>query len=92
MTPPLRPIPAAADIARWRLRGRGGQQTAMNDTVQKRYDEALGRLRDLASGKMTLDLTEAGDGSGAATLDASNEFAVRASAPPARAPGALEGW
>lgn len=82
----------AADVARWRLRGRGGQQTAMNDTVQKRYDEALGRLRDLASGKMTLDLPATSEGAAGATPDAANEFAVRACAPPARATGALEGW
>lgn len=82
----------AADIARWRLRGRGGQQTAMNETVQKRYDEALGRLRDLASGKMTLDLPATSEGAPGAAPDAANEFAVRACAPPARAAAALEGW
>lgn len=80
-----------ADIARWRLRGRGGQQTAMNETVQKRYDEAIGRLRDLAAGRMTLDVDPAG-ASGAAAAEAANEFAVRGSAPAQRAPAALEGW
>lgn len=86
-TPMLRGF--AADIARWRLRGRGGQQTAMNETVQKRYDEAIGRLKDIASGRLTLDSEPAGDG---VPSDAANEHRILAHMPPARAPGILEGF
>lgn len=82
----------AADIARWRLRGRGGQQTAMAETVQRRYDEAIGRLRDLAAGRMMLDLSADTAGADAGVVEAANQYAVRSSAPPARAPALLEGW
>jgi phage gp36-like protein len=81
----------AADIARWRLRGRGGQQTAMNETVQKRYDEAIGRLKDIASGKLTLDL----DGPAAAisgAAEAANEMTVRVSPQTSRLPDLLGGY
>lgn len=81
----------AADIARWRLRGRGGQQAAMVEVVQKRYDEALVRLRDIASGKLTLDV-EPSSASGADTSDASNELAVHASITPSRIPTLLDGF
>lgn len=78
-----------ADIARWRLRGRGGQQSAMNETVQKRYDEAIARLKDIAAGRLTLDV----EGQGAAgPSDAANENRIIAHMPPARAPGMLEGF
>ena len=80
-----------ADIARWRLRGRGGQQAAMNETVQKRYDEALGRLRDIASGKLTLDVVPDAT-SGTDTSEASNELAVRATQSPSRIPAMLDGF
>lgn len=79
----------AADIARWRLRGRGGQQSAMNETVQKRYDEAIGRLKDIAAGRLTLDLPP---GAAGAPEAAANELAVSAAMPAARAPAALEGF
>ena len=79
----------AADIARWRLRGRGGQQSAMNDTVQKRYDEAVARLKDIASGRLTLDVPMA-DGTGPSP--ASSEQRITASMPPARAAGLLAGY
>ncbi len=77
----------AADIARWRLRGRGGQQTAMNETVQKRYDEAIGRLKDIAVGKLALDVE--GGVTDAASADA---FAVLGSSPVSRVPDMLNGW
>lgn len=78
----------AADIARWRLRGRGGQASAMNEVVQKRYDEALARLKDIASGKLTLDIAPVGDGA----LAAATELRVTTAMPPARAGGLLEGY
>lgn len=78
----------AADIARWRLRGRGGQSSAMNETVQKRYDEAIARLKDIAAGKLTLDLT----GSAPAAEAAAAELRITAAMPPARGPSLLEGY
>jgi phage gp36-like protein len=79
----------AADIARWRLRGRGGQQTAMNETVQKRYDEAIARLKDIAAGRLTLDIAQP---VGGVPSDAANETRIVAHMPPARAPCMLEGF
>lgn len=76
----------AADIARYRLRGKGGQQSAMSDVVQKRYDDAVLRLKDIAAGRLALDLAS---NSGSAS---SGEFAVSASVPVARAPSILEGY
>lgn len=78
------------DIARWRLRGRGGQQTAMNETVQKRYDEAIGRLKDIAAGKLTLDI-EPQPGA-PMPPDAANELRIIGHMPPARAAAILEGF
>jgi phage gp36-like protein len=90
-TPMLRGF--VADVARWRLRGRGGQQTAMSETVQKRYDEAIGRLRDLAAGRMTLDLASGSGASGEAVFEPLAEAqSVRAVMPCARAGALLEGW
>lgn len=86
-TPMLRGF--AADIARWRLRGRGGQQTAMNETVQKRYDEAIGRLKDLQSGKLALDIK---GGSATADAGAGVDLRVEGSMPPMRYPSVLQGW
>jgi len=79
-----------ADIARWRLRGRGGQQTAMNETVQKRYDEAIGRLKDIASGRLTLDIEAGPDAP--VPPDAANELRIVATMPPSRAGAILEGF
>jgi phage gp36-like protein len=44
-----------ADIARWRLRGKGGQQTAMVETIQKRYDEAILHLKRIERGEFSLE-------------------------------------
>jgi phage gp36-like protein len=79
----------ASDIARWRLRGRGGQQTAMNETVQKRYDEAVARLKDIAAGKLTLDLPMT-DGSG--PTPAASEQRIISSMPPSRVSGLMNGY
>lgn len=77
----------AADIARWRLRGRGGQQTAMTDVVQRRYDAALAMLRDISSGKLALDA----DGSGVLT-QAPQQFTVTSDPQVSPVPGLLEGY
>lgn len=79
-----------ADIARWRLRGRGGQQTAMNGTVQKRYDEAIGRLNDIAKGRLTLDVPA--EPGAAVPPEAANELRIVGHMPPARAASILEGF
>lgn len=78
----------AADIARWRLRGKGGQQSAMNDVVKERYDEALARLKDIAAGRLVLDLAAPP----AELAAAANETAVHSSAPLSRLPGMMEGY
>lgn len=82
----------AADIARWRLRGRGGQQTAMNETVQKRYDEAIGRLKDVAAGKLMLDLPASGAGGEVAATPASDPLAISSAMPVARLDGIMAGY
>ena len=74
----------AADIARWRLRGRGGQQSAMNETVKQRYDEAIARLKDIAGGRLTLDVS--------GQTDASDELNVSTAIRPDRVTGVLQGW
>jgi phage gp36-like protein len=85
----------SADIARWHLRSLGGQQTAMNETVQKRYDEALARLKDIASGKLTPDFATGasvtGDGSlpGTEIEAAANESVVSVAMPVQRVPGLI---
>lgn len=78
----------AHDIARYRLRTKGGQQSAMNELVQKQYDAAMAMLKDIAGGRITLDAH--GDDAG---LDrGTHADAMRAGMPAARAPGMLEGW
>lgn len=77
----------AADVARYRLRGKGGQQTAMSEVVQKRYDDAIQRLKDIAAGRLTLDVP-----GGAGVAAQGGEFAVSARMPDGRVADALEGW
>lgn len=79
----------AHDIARWRLRGKGGQQTAMNDAVQGQYDEAMRLLRDIQAGRHLLD--QDGDGYGPDEARSVAE-AMGGAMPAARMPGTLEGW
>lgn len=50
----------AFDIARYKLRGQGGQSSTMSEVVRQRYEDALGLLKDISVGKITLDST--GDG------------------------------
>lgn len=78
----------AHDIARYRLRSQGGQQSAMNDMVEKQHAAALALLKDIGGGRVTLDA----DGDGAQPEGGTHADTVRASMPPARAPGMLEGW
>ena len=81
----------AADIARWRLRGRGGQQSAMAEVVKQRYDEAIKALRDIAAGKLALDLGAPGVGPADASAAGANT-AFHASFPPSRVARIMEGW
>lgn len=78
-----------ADIARWRLRGKGGQSSGMAEVVKDRYDEAMRALRDISAGKLVLDIAAPG-------LDLTQAGAVngafRADMPPSRRPAILEGW
>jgi len=78
----------AHDIARYRLRAKGGQQTAMTDAIKEQYDEAMRQLRDIASGKLTLDVEGDGTQPEAGTV----AEAMGGSMPPGRMSGVLEGW
>lgn len=79
----------AADIARYRLRGRGGQQAAMNDVVKERHDTAISRLKDIAAGRMTLDIA----GTGAPeVVPAANEQRVLSAMPESRVGQILHGY
>lgn len=79
----------ALDIARYRLRGRGGQQAAMNDAVKERHDTAIARLKDLAAGRMTLDI--AGTGT-SVPPPAANETRVLSIMPESRAERLMQGF
>lgn len=76
----------AADIARHRLRGQGGQQAAMNDVVQARHDEAIARLKDIAAGRLTLDFPSEKLG------DAPRDLAIHVATPAQRRDGVLSGF
>ena len=78
-----------ADIARWRLRGKGGQASSMAEVVKDRYDEAMRALREIAAGKLVLDIAAPGLDLAAAGA-ANNTF--RADMPPSRRPAILGGW
>lgn len=78
----------AHDIARYRLRAKGGQQSAMNDAVQKQYDEAMRLLRDIAEGRLTLDA----DGDGSQPEPGTAAMTMGGAMPPSRAKSMLEGW
>lgn len=73
-TLPLQTQPAvlnrlACDLARYFL-----YDESPTELVQKRYDEAIAYLRDVASGKVSLGVNESGD------VATSNELAVMESA------------
>lgn len=78
----------AHDIARYRLRAKGGQQSAMNDVVEKQHAAAMALLKDIGGGRVTLDA----DGDGVHPEAGTHADTMRADMPPARAPGMLEGW
>ncbi|HEY9212064.1 MAG TPA: DUF1320 domain-containing protein [Ancylobacter sp.] len=78
----------AHDIARWRLRAKGGQQTEMNDAVKAQYDAAMALLRDIGSGKVTIDA----DGDGTTPEPGTSSEAVSGHMPAGRMNGVLEGW
>lgn len=80
-----------ADIARWYLRGQGGPTSDMAEVVKDRYDEAMKALRDVASGRLTLDIDAPGASVGeAANLGANSR--VLSVMPPARTSDVLGGW
>lgn len=79
---------AAFDIARYRLRCKGGQQSAMNDLVQRQYDAAMALLKDISGGRITLDV----DGDGAQPEGGTHADTMRGEMPATRAPSLLEGW
>lgn len=81
-----------ADIARWRLRGRGGQQSAMAEVVKQRYDEAIKALRDIAAGKLVVELDAPAAAANETAANAGVNTAVRSKFPPARAARVMEGW
>lgn len=76
----------AHDIARYRLRAKGGQQTAMAETIKDQFDQAMKLLRDIADGRVALDSNDDGQADPGATNKVHGEM------PPARMPGVLEGW
>lgn len=50
----------AFDLARYKMRGQGGQSSTMSEVVRQRYEDAIGTLKDISAGKITLDSN--GDG------------------------------
>lgn len=78
----------AHDIARYRLRAKGGQQSAMSEAVQKQYDEAMRLLRDIAEGRLTLDV----DGDDSQPEPGTAALNMGGAMPPARMGRMLEGW
>lgn len=76
----------AHDIARYRLRAVGGQQSSQSDAVKDQYDQAIKFLRDIADGRMVLDSNDDGE------TDAGNANKVVGVMPEARMPDVLEGW
>lgn len=81
------------DIARWRLRGQGGPESTMADTVKDRYEEAMKGLRDIAAGRMSLDLPAGAPGADAAeAANAGANTRIHSAMPPSRLGSVLEGW
>lgn len=78
----------AHDIARWRLRAKGGQQTAMADTVKAQYDAAMALLRDISAGRVTL----VASGEGAQPEPGAHADSMGGHMPASRMDRALEGW
>ncbi|PHR19290.1 MAG: hypothetical protein COA37_17830 [Hoeflea sp.] len=78
----------AADIVRYRLRARSGDRNTVTEEVRKRYEDAIGWLKDVARGRANADLEELQ----ANAKGSSQTGDVRTYQPAARAPGILEGW
>jgi len=76
----------AHDIARYRLRTAGGQQSAMSEIVKQQNDEALKLLRDIADGRLALDSNDDG------AVDANATNKVHGVTHPSRMDDTLEGW
>lgn len=78
----------AHDIARFRLRAKGGQQAAMNDAVEKQHDKAMGLLKDIGGGRVTLDA----NGDGVQPEGGTHADAMCGEMPAGRTSALLEGW
>jgi len=76
----------AHDIARYRLRLVGGQQSSMAEAIKTSFDEAMRLLRDIADGRLVLDSNNDGE------ADAKASNLVRGCNPPDRMMQALDGY
>ena len=79
---------AVADIARWYLRDRAGDKSAMDEVVRKRYEDALAWLRGVTDGSIDL----ASEIPGALAAPDGPLGRVHADMPASRADAALSGW
>lgn len=60
-TLPLNPVPGllrpiACDLARYRLRNRSAGKSTMTDEVRQRFEDAIKQLKDIAAGRLLLDI------------------------------------
>lgn len=78
----------AHDLARYSLRSTGDQSSSMSDLVKDRYDKAVGVLKDIALGRITLD----GDGDGNQPENGTYAETVNSYMPASRMKKALEGY
>lgn len=91
--PPEMLLGFVADIARWRLRAAGGQQSAMAMTIKERYDAAIAALKDIAAGRLVPPGLGSTDAAGDPVAPVAGlDTRVLAVAPPARSGRILEGW
>ena len=75
-----------ADIARYRLRARSGDQNQVTEESRKRYEDAISFLKEIQSGKSSLDI--AGDPRGKET----RVFGIGDANPDNRSVEILAGW
>lgn len=78
----------AFDIARYKLRGQGGQSSNMSEVVRQRYEDAIAQLKDISNGRMTLD----SNGDGSQPEPDTHAQTVKGYMPESRINKALEGW
>lgn len=78
----------AFDLARYKMRGQGGQSSTMSEVVRKRYEDAIGTLKDISAGKITLD----SNGDGEQPEPGTHGQTVKGYMPESRIIKALEGW